>query len=132
MKRLLVLGLLLTALSSLSGCSTTSAPRRWVRSEVYFGLSKPDGTRISPEQWQGFVDQVVTPRFPAGLSIVDTSGQWRNAQGKIEQEPSKMIVLIHPPSARTNENIDQIRRAYCQQFSQEAVMKVTGPVAVAF
>ena len=115
----------------LSGCSTTGSSR-WARSEVFFGLSRPDGPMITNTEWQAFVNEVVTPKFPAGLTIVDSAGQWRNANGRIEQEPSKMLVLLHPQSPTIDAQIDEIRALYRQRFNQEAVMKVTSAAHVAF
>ena len=115
----------------LSGCGTT-ANSRWARSEVFFGLSRPDGSMITNTEWQTFVNEVVTPKFPAGLTIVDSAGQWRNAHGRIEQEPSKMLVLLHPQSPTFDAQIDEIRALYRQRFNQEAVMKVTSAAHVAF
>ena len=115
----------------LAGCGTTTNSR-WARSEVYFGLSRPDGGLISHGEWQAFVNEVVTPKFPAGLTVVDTAGQWRNANGRIEQEPSKMLVLLHPHSPTVDAQIDEIRALYRQRFNQEAVMKVTSAARVAF
>ena len=115
----------------LVGCGTT-ASSRWARSEVFFGLSRPHGPMITNGEWQTFVNEVVTPKFPSGLTIVDSAGQWRNANGRIEQEPSKMLVLLHPQSPVIDAQIDEIRALYCQRFNQEAVMKVTSAAHVAF
>ena len=129
MKRLL---LALTLAATLVGCSTSDGGRRWVRSEIHFGLSRPDGSSISQEDWQKFMDDVVTPAFPAGLSVVDSRGQWRNASGHIDKEPSKVLVLLHPRAAEVEQRIDEIRSTYCRRFQQEAVMKVTSPARVQF
>lgn len=51
-----------------------------------------------------------------------------DARGQIEREPSKVLLLIHPPSRQIEAEIDTIREAYRLQFGQEAVMKVTVPV----
>ena len=115
----------------MAGCSTTPSAR-WARSEVFFGLSRPDGAMITNAEWQSFVNDVVTPKFPAGLTIVDSAGQWRNAHGRIEREPSKLLVLLHPQSPKIDAQIDEIRVLYCQRFNQEAVMKVTSAAHVAF
>jgi hypothetical protein len=131
MKRLFLLTTLSLSLA-FAGCSTPTASRAWVRSEIYFGLSRPDGTSISPGEWQAFMDEVITPEFPAGLSVVDTSGQWRNASGHIDREPSKMLVLLHPADPAIEGRIDAIRATYCVRFQQEAVMKVTTRAQVAF
>lgn len=128
MKRLLLALILATALA---GCHTPSG-QRWVRSEVYFGQTKPSGAHITPTEWQTFLDEVVTPQFPAGLTVLDASGQWRNATGHIDREPSKVLVLVHPPSASIEARIDAIRAVYCQRFEQEAVLKVTTKAGIVF
>jgi hypothetical protein len=104
----------------------------WVRSEVYFGMSTPGGDLISGEAWQDFVNCEITPRFPAGLSIIDTAGQWRNAGGTIDREPGKLLVLLHPDNSVADHAIETIRRTYCERFRQEAVMKVETPASVSF
>ena len=106
--------------------------KSWARSEVFFGLSRPEGPAITDAEWQAFVNDVVTPKFPAGLTIVDGSGQWRHASGRIEREPSKVLVLFHPATPVVDAQIDEIRALYCRRFNQEAVMKVTSPARVAF
>lgn len=109
-----------------------SASTRWVRSEVYFGMSTPGGELISAEAWQEFLNSEITPRFPAGLSIIDTAGQWRNAGGHIDHEAGKLLVLLHPNDAAADAAIEAIRRTYCQRFQQEAVMKVETAASVSF
>ncbi|MEW6731553.1 MAG: DUF3574 domain-containing protein, partial [Acidobacteriota bacterium] len=42
----------------------------FARTELYFGSAKPDGTVVTEAQFQQFVDQVVTPRFPDGLTLL--------------------------------------------------------------
>jgi hypothetical protein len=116
----------------LVGCGTTPVGSRWARSEVFFGLSRPNGPAITTTEWQAFVNEVVTPKFPSGLTIVDTVGQWQNATGKIDREPTKMLVLFHPATPDVDARIDEIRKLYCQRFDQEAVMKVTSYAQVAF
>ena len=129
MNRLVVSLLLVLALC---GCQTPPGGQRWVRSEVYFGLTKPSGGVISPAEWEKFLAEVVTPEFPSGLSVFDASGQWRNVTGHIDHEASRVLVLLHPPGADIEAKIDRIRAAYCQRFAQEAVMKVTTEVHVEF
>jgi hypothetical protein len=129
MKKLLPI---LTLSLLLVGCGTAPSGSQWSRSEVFFGLSRPNGPAITTAEWQAFVNDVVTPKFPAGLTIVDSTGQWRNATGRIEHEPSKVLVLLHPANPAIDAQIDEIRALYCQRFNQEAVMKVTSYAQVAF
>lgn len=128
MKRLLLILALATALT---GCHTP-AGQAWMRSEIYFGQTEPDGAHITPTDWQTFLDEVVTPQFPAGLTVFDATGQWRNATGQIDREPSKVLVIVHPPSRPIENQLDAIRAVYCQRFNQEAVLTVTTKSRVKF
>lgn len=128
MKRLFLALIIATALT---GCHTPSG-QAWVRSEVYFGQTKPSGAHITPTDWQTFLDEVVTPQFPAGLTVFDAAGQWRNHTGHVDREPSKVLVLVHPPNREIEKQLDAIRAAYCQRFEQEAVLKVTTKAHVTF
>jgi hypothetical protein len=65
-------------------CKTGSAPM--ARLELLFGMSRHGGEPINDQEWQGFVDQEVTPRFPDGLTVVQAYGQWRNQAGRITKE----------------------------------------------
>ena len=123
--------LILVATALLTGCQTP-ARQAWVRSEIYFGQSIPGGESIAPADWQAFLEETVTPQFPSGLTVYDTSGQWRNAAGHTDREPSKVLVLLHPPDHELESRIDAIRAEYCRRFKQEAVLKVTSKVLVAF
>lgn len=125
------LGLLLVLVFLTAGCCGVPGTR-WVRSEVFFGLSRPEGGAVTAADWQLFLDEVVTPRFPEGLSIVEVSGQWRNLRGDIDREPSKMLILLHRPNAAINARVDEIRAEYRRRFNQEAVMKVTSRARVEF
>lgn len=97
----------------------------WLRSELFFGLSRPDGSLVSEADWREFLSVEITPRFPAGLSVIETAGQWRDATGLIQSEPSRVLVLLHAPNAEAERRLDEIRAAWCQQQRQECVMKVS-------
>ena len=126
MKRLWPI-LLLTVL--LAGCVLTGS---WTRSEMYFSVQRRDGTPVTEQEWASFIEQVVTPRFPAGLTVFDGAGQWRSADGHVVREPSKVLVILYPSSESADAKIDEVRRLYRERFNQEAVMKVTSPARVAF
>jgi hypothetical protein len=57
-----------------------SAP--FLRTELYFGSSKPDGSVITLEQFQHFLDQEITPRFPDGLTLLTGLGQSQCAEDR--------------------------------------------------
>jgi hypothetical protein len=109
---------------------------KFIRTELYFGRNIPAGRTVSELDWQKFVDEVVTPRFPDGLTVLDADGQWRGKDGSTVREESKVIVLLYPRRQRkaVNAKIEEIRSEYKKRFAQEAVMRidVTKSVEVTF
>jgi hypothetical protein len=108
----------------------------WVRTELFFGTSKPDGTAITEGEWKGFLDGEITERFPDGLTVLTGFGQWQEADDEIVQERSMVVILLYPPAAATESGakIEQIRAAYEQQFQQESVLRAddSRPVCTSF
>lgn len=112
---------LLTAL--LAGCAALSKGA-WVQDTLYFGMSRPGGT-VSEEEWQGFVDAEVTPRFPDGLTQIPASGQWKAKDGTVTKEGTRVLVLLHTRDKASDEAVQALRQAYKNRFQQESVLRVT-------
>lgn len=102
------------------------------RTELYFGLAQPDGSIVSTEDFQRFVDREVTPRFPAGLTLLGGNGQYRNANGITVKEGSKLLILLYPYDRDNSGKIESIRAAYSKAFHQEAVLRVDGSSCVSY
>jgi hypothetical protein len=132
----LVLGFALL-LSSVVGCSGMAATQcsagqhRNISETLYFGTGKAEG-QVSQAEWQAFVDVVITPRFPQGLSIWPAYGQWRSATGTIIQEDSYVLNVIHEGEPASEVAITEIMNIYKQEFQQEAVLRVESTVCVSF
>lgn len=108
----------------------------WVRSELFFGTAKPDGTAVSEAEWHAFLNEEVTPRFPDGLTVLSGDGQWQGENDEIVQERSKIVILLYPSAAldESNVEIEDIRTAYEQRFQQESVLRADDdrPVCTSF
>lgn len=122
--------------ASLSGDPAhPGATHGWVDTRLYFGLGPADipDKGISEAAWRDFLDKEVTPRFPAGLSVVDVYGQW---QGKKETSPSrirsKMLIIDYPDTADNRTKIEAIRIAWKQRTHDQSVLKVTQAADVSF
>ncbi len=101
--------------------------------ELYFGLKIPDGGKVTPAAWQMFVDNEVTPRFPKGLTIDEVSGQWQDEKtGRTAREPSRVLMILYKPSAKTVQAIEDIRAAYKKKFRQDSVMRLDETSCVSF
>ena len=131
--RRVALGLLLAATLAVAGCAASCAPgQRAMRSEwLYFGTAMPQG-RVSPEDWRGFVDAVVTPRFPDGLTVWPAQGQWKSADGAIVREASWVLNIVHAPDAASETAIAGIVDAYKTRFGQESVLRVGNDACASF
>lgn len=128
MKRIILFSI---AIFFVVGCATVAAPQ-WHQSTLYFGLTQQDGSLISQQQWQEFVDTQITPRFPDGFTVLKGDGQWQDASGAIVREQSRVLIICHPADAETSQKIDQLRTIYKIQFNQESVLRTTIPTTVAF
>jgi hypothetical protein len=94
-----------------------------VRDVVYFGRNRPGGGTVSDADWQRFLDEVVTPRFPYGLTVVDATGQWRGQSGVVEQERSEIVTVFHAGDAASRQAIADVAAEYKRRFQQEAVLR---------
>ena len=109
--------------------------RNWVDTKLYFGLGPADRPEqgISEAEWRAFLDREVTPRFPAGLSVLDVYGQWQsNGQQQVERLRSKMLIILYPDSKENRAKIDAIRAAWKAKTGDQSVLRVTEPANVSF
>jgi hypothetical protein len=108
---------------SLDGCPGPAEP--FIRTELFFGSNKPDGTVVSEAEFARFLDQEITPRFPDGLTLLTGLGQFKGSSGAIERERSMLLILLYPrETARASSaKIEQIRGAYKTKFNQESVLR---------
>ena len=100
-----------------SGCTQRTVER------LYFGSGTPHGS-VSPKQWQKFLEAEVTPRFPAGFTVIEGKGQWLGANKKIVRETTRVLEIVHGDDASEYRAIDDIIGNYKKQFEQEAVLRL--------
>jgi hypothetical protein len=103
----------------------------FVRTELFFGTAKPEGV-VSDEEFSDFVDRVITPRFPDGLTLLKGDGQFRGDDDVIVKEDSFLLILLYPLEdfRESSRKINAIRERYKDEFDQESVLRVDDPFAV--
>jgi hypothetical protein len=118
------------ALAVPSALAQTAGPGH-IETHLYFGLGDADGDAVTQEQWMGFVAEVITPRFPDGLTILTAYGQSR-AQGAAEvvQEDTRLLIIVHAATPADAERIEEIKRAYVDQFGVGGAFHTQAPVEI--
>ena len=107
----------------------------WVDTKLYFGLGPAEHPEqgISETRWREFLDREVTPRFPAGLSVLDIYGQWLSKGKAIpERLRSKLLIIDYPDTQENRDKIDAIRSAWKAITGDRSVLRVTQPADVSF
>ena len=108
-------------------CGASSAPQ--VRTTLYFGLARPKGS-VTELEWQLFLRDEVTNRFPDGLTVWGAEGQWRTPSGSIDHEQSKVLLLVHPDTSSARQSVLAVIEAYRKTFEQQSVLWESARVCV--
>ena len=114
-----------------TGLNPTPEPA-WLKSELYFGMSLPNGKPLPSEDWEQFVQSEIAIRFPEGFTTLSGRGQWMNHEGSIQQEDSRLLVIYHPDTQENNQKLEDLRSHWCQLHDQESVLKITCQVEGSF
>jgi len=101
-----------------------------LRTTLYFGGARPHGS-VSELEWQMFLRDDVTPRFPNGMTVWEAEGQWRGPDGKIGHERTKVLLLVHPDTEQARQSIRAVIDRYRKAFEQESVLWETAHVCAA-
>jgi hypothetical protein len=109
-----------------------------VADRLYFGRDVREGCATSPARtvsdsaWAAFVREVVTGRFPDGLTVFGGEGQWREGDGRIVREESFVLEVVHPAGPSADADFREIAAEYKRRFCQQSVMRVTSPARQRF
>lgn len=102
------------------GCAAGTAPA--VVAEAYFGRSQAGREAVGEAEWARFLEEVATPAFPDGLTVLEAGGQWRGGDGRIARERSKLLLVALPgaTAAEALARLAPVTAAYGARFAQRA------------
>lgn len=107
---------------------TSCADRIYDR--LFFGLGSDDGS-VSAADWRRFMTEVVTPRFPDGLTIVEANGQWRaSGEREVTFERSRVVEIAHDDSPVLDHRLREVVAVYKHRYRQRSVMLTRARVEV--
>jgi hypothetical protein len=95
--------------------------------ELMLGRGKANEAR-----WVQFLAREVTPRFPDGLTVYETTGQWRDPETKAIAREKSRVLRIVVPAGTAPDKIAAVADAYKKQFRQKSVGVVTRQVCASF
>ncbi len=115
---------------SLGACAQPGAPpvcaaplKPALEVDLYFGRDKQGGGEVSDAEWAQFLADTVTPRFPAGLSVLNVEGQAREPSGRIVRERTKLLVVVVFDAPAHQVRVREIMEAYNGRFGQHGVFR---------
>ncbi len=118
--------LLFTVLACL-GCTPTNQLNRF-----YFGMNKPTGGAVTEQEFNQFLQQEISSRFPKGLTLFETKGQWQDANGTVERENSRVVEIVCDDTPENRDKVAAIAAKYKVLFTQEAVMVIKSRPEIVF
>lgn len=98
---------------------------------LFFGRNIGAAPGVSEPDFQAFVAEHLTARFPDGLTVLPAEGRWRSEAGLMGQEAS-MLVIIAAEGRLDRADLNAVRTAYKTRFHQEAVLQLIAPVCIAY
>lgn len=111
-------------------CAEGQEPMRLA--QLFFGRHVAGDEVVSEDAFEAFLNAEITPRFPAGLTVLDGGGQWSGSENKLIREASKVVIIVMPPGRGGRARIDEVRDAYKARFGQKSVLLVTQQACVSF
>jgi Protein of unknown function (DUF3574) len=109
------------------------AETRMLVAELFFGRGIRGRKPLTDTEWAEFAAQFVTPNFPAGFTVFDGEGQWRDPRtGHIDRSPTKVLLVAAERGADLAPRLSAVIEAYRTKFHQQSVGLITRDSCAAF
>jgi hypothetical protein len=128
--------LIVAAALTLTGCATAPHGGACPGGEAQFRtaqlfLTAPPPTRLSDEDVRRFVEQEVTPRFPKGVTVLDSTAPAKGADVVLVRDAAKTLLIVLPPKGDSYTAVEAVRTAYRARFRQDPVVVLPPPSCMA-
>ncbi len=134
---ILAIGVVILALAACADVEVSTSEcedggELWTEYRLFMGRGDGDMEVVGDADWEAFLADIITPRFPDGLSVMDVAGQGRTDDGSIQRERTKMLLVLAPEGGDALDRMNEISAAYKQRFSQTSTLRVVTEACVAF
>ena len=114
-----------------AGCGSSSKAKSsqplWVKSEIYLGLDRLAGGVVTQAEFADFLNKVVTPAFPAGLTVFDAYGQMQKADKALVKQTTKVLLLVHQKTKANGDAVQKVISSYRSGYGNPQVMYFQSP-----
>ncbi|HTJ64480.1 MAG TPA: DUF3574 domain-containing protein [Alphaproteobacteria bacterium] len=101
--------------------------------QLFFGQTQKNGEPVPAQTWTNFLQNIITPRFPDGLTVYDTYGQAMDPDThQITRENTKVVMIATVNTAVTRNRTSQIIEAWKKRANQNSVGLITSTVCAQF
>ena len=130
-----IAALSVASIAGASGSETSVCPaefNKFIEHRIFFGRNFPDGQSISDEAWNTFLADEITPRFPAGLSVLDVQGQWKDASGVLVKDRTKLLLILASPGDGSLQLMNEVAEQFLKTYPQGSILRSYEEVCAAF
>lgn len=107
-----------------------------IQTQLFFSLATSDGKGVSEQQFAQFMEEVIRPRFPDGMTVLDASGQGKGgATGTsgllaMMHANTKLVILVHPNTPDAQGKLNDIKAQYRSRFGAPDIFHLDFPVRI--
>lgn len=104
-----------------------------IETQLFFSLATGDGKGVSEQQFAQFLEEVVRPRFPDGMTVLDAYGQGKGTNVDpvaMLHAGTKMLILVHPNTPDAQSKLGEIKAQFRTRFGGTNVFHVDFPVRI--
>lgn len=114
-------------------CAALGGGQPMLVAELLYGRNQGATLRVTDAEWQVYVAEELTTRFPDGLTVIDALGQWQDSGGGgLVREPSKLVLITTTPGQETDAKLTAAITAYKVRYAQDSVGLIRRQACVAF
>lgn len=94
-----------------------------LQTQMRFEMESPDGVGVSEQQWAKFLAEIIQPRFPQDVTVLEGT-----APAKTGSAGVRLVLILHPNTPDALARVAAIAAAYGPRFGGAKVTRFDTPV----
>ncbi len=104
-----------------------------IQTQLFFSLATGDGKGVSEQQFAQFLEEVVRPRFPDGMTVLDAYGQGKGSPAdaaSLLHASTKLLILVHPNTPDAQNKLGEVKAQFRSRFGGTNPFHLDFPVRI--